>query len=89
MVTATSDSDKRRKTKFQKELGGHIKSWRQRKGVSAAELGRRLDMERSHVSRLESGGTNPSAFLLFRICSVLKISPSEFWEDFKKVPSDN
>jgi transcriptional regulator with XRE-family HTH domain len=88
MTTATSDADKRRKTKFQKELGGHIKLLRKKKGLSGAEFGRRLEMERSHVARLESGGTNPSAFLIFKICAVLKISLSDFWVDFKKISSE-
>jgi len=86
MATASQKFENKKKEKFLKELGSHIKSLRIKKGFSGAELGRRLDMERSHVSRLESGGTNPTAFLLFRLCSVLKISPKEFWDDFKKVP---
>jgi len=90
MATANvfQDPENRKKTKFLKELGGHIKALRMANELTAAEMGRRLGMERSHVSRLESGGTNPSAFLIYKICVVLKISLAEFWDRFKKISSE-
>lgn len=84
MAAANQEWDKRRKTKLLKEVGIHVKALRKKKGLSGAELARQLNMERSHVSRLEAGGTNPTVFLIFKICEVLEMTPGEFWASFKE-----
>jgi HTH-type transcriptional regulator / antitoxin HipB len=71
------------KSVFLKALGQHIKSLREKKGLSAAEFGRRAFMERSHVARLESGGTNPTATTMKVICEALEIELEDLFKGFK------
>lgn len=71
------------KEAFLKALGAQIKRIRQEKRLTAAEFARRMYMERSHVSRLEAGGTNPTSTTLKIVCEALKINMSELFKDFK------
>ncbi len=82
MAMSIKERDKRKKAKYLEDLGAHIKFLRSQKGINAAELGRRLFMERSHIARLEKGNVNPTVFLIQRICEALEISMKEFWEEF-------
>lgn len=70
------------KDEFLKALGQQIKSIREKKGLSAAEFGRRAFMERSHVARLESGGTNPTSTTLKTICNALEIEMEDLFRGF-------
>lgn len=71
------------KEAFLKALGNRIKSLREEKGLTAVEFGRRMYMERSHVSRLEAGGTNPTSTTLKIVCDALKIEMAELFRDFQ------
>ena len=71
------------KKEFLVALGEQIKKVREAKGISSAEFGRRAFIERSHISRLEGGGTNPTATTLKTICEALEISLEELFKDFK------
>ncbi|CAG5087448.1 helix-turn-helix domain-containing protein [Parvicella tangerina] len=77
------NSDDFNKDEFLIELGRHIKSIREQKGLSAAEFGRRAFMERSHVARLEGGGTNPTSTTLKTICNALEIEMEDLFKRFK------
>lgn len=70
------------KDEFLKALGKQIKSLRESKGLSAAEFARRAFMERSHVARLESGGTNPTSTTLKVICIALEIEMEDLFKGF-------
>lgn len=71
------------KEAFLKALGAQIKRIRKQKGLTAVEFGRRMFMERSHVSRLEAGGTNPTSTTLKIVCDALKIDMVELFKDFR------
>lgn len=75
--------DENKKDEFLKALGQQIKKIRSQKGIKAAELGRRAFMERSHVARLESGKTNPTATTLRMVCLALDIEFDELFKGFK------
>jgi transcriptional regulator with XRE-family HTH domain len=70
------------RAEFLRALGLHIKRLRTEKGLSAAEFGRRAFMERSHVARLESGGTNPTATTMKVICEALEIELEDLFKGF-------
>jgi transcriptional regulator with XRE-family HTH domain len=60
-----------------KKLGARIKSVRMEMGLSQQELAALIEYEKSHMSRLESGGTNPTYLTLMKIATGLKISMSD------------
>ena len=67
-------------------LGLRIRKIRQEKGISQASLSFSCDMEKSNVSRIESGKTNPTYLILYRISKALGLSLSElFNDDFLKL----
>lgn len=59
------------------KLGMKIKQLRTEKGISQNTFGFDIEMEKSNVSRLESGKTNPRISTLFRVSKALNISLAE------------
>ena len=74
------------KKEFQIALGKRIRQLREEKNISQTELGNLCDIERSNMSRIESGNTNPSSYLLYLLAKKLEVEASDFL-DFK--PLDN
>jgi transcriptional regulator with XRE-family HTH domain len=62
---------------FLKRLGERIKQIRKEKGIKQKDLGYSLDIEKSNMSRIESGNTNPTIILLKKIAEELNISLKE------------
>ena len=58
---------------FQNKLGKRIKFLRETKGISQQELASMCDFEKSNMSRLEAGRTNPTVSTLLKICDALCI----------------
>ena len=69
------------KVSLQTKIGKRIKILREQKNISQQELASLCDFEKSNMSRLEAGNTNPTLFTLFKICSSLGVSLSEFFKD--------
>lgn len=63
-----------------KKIGNRIKEIRTEKGLSQQELAAELDYEKSNMSRLESGTTNPKIATLYRVAKALNIPLSELLE---------
>jgi transcriptional regulator with XRE-family HTH domain len=63
-----------------KNLGIRIKAMRKEKGFTQQELAALIDYEKSHMSRLENGGTNPTFLTLMKVASALNISVSVLLE---------
>ena len=59
------------KQELLKFLGDNIKRIREEKGVSQQELASRCNFEKSNMSRIESGNTNPTIFTLYKISRAL------------------
>ena len=59
---------------FQKKLGKRIKTMREDKGISQQELASLCDFEKSNMSRIEAGRTNPTIGTLLKISNALNIS---------------
>jgi transcriptional regulator with XRE-family HTH domain len=65
---------------FLKELGKRIKQIRTDKGITQVELGNMCDIEKPNMNRIESGGTNPTALTLKKICQNLEIEITELFK---------
>ncbi|MDR0959190.1 MAG: helix-turn-helix domain-containing protein [Propionibacteriaceae bacterium] len=59
--------------------GEFIKEWMDDEGINAAELARRLDVSRKHVSELLRGKASLSPEISLRLERVTRI-PSEYWD---------
>ncbi len=62
------------------KLGARISLIRKAKGLSQQELAALIEYEKSHMSRLEKGGTNPTYLTLMKVAKALDISISELLE---------
>lgn len=65
------------KKDFQIAIGKRIKQLREDRKVSQVELAALCNFEKSNMSRLEAGNTNPTAFTLFIIAQKLDIEVFE------------
>ncbi len=60
-------------------------------GIKPAELARRLDVDKSVISRFESGGTNPTMATVNRYAEAIgamityEVEPHHVWHDKKRV----
>ena len=57
-----------------KKLGQNIKKIRMRKGMSQGDICRKLDMDRSYMSAIESGKKNITIQQLERLAQALGVS---------------
>ena len=80
---SVAEKEKRIKEKFLMEFGEHLKAIRKSKGLTAAEVSRRMDIDKPNYTRIESGRINPSLFVLRKISTCLDISLEELFKGFK------
>jgi transcriptional regulator with XRE-family HTH domain len=66
---------------FLKKLGERISTLRKQKGMLQVELASLLDIEKSNMSRIEAGNTNPTILLLKKICVVLEVNVENLLKD--------
>jgi transcriptional regulator with XRE-family HTH domain len=59
------------------KIGKRVRKIREEKGMSQIELAAAIEYEKSNMSRLESGGTNPTIATLYKIATALGVSLSE------------
>jgi len=60
-----------------KALGLAIRVMRLKKGVSQEALANGVNMDRSHLSRIERGMNAPVITVIFRIADFLEVKPAE------------
>lgn len=65
------------KEEFQKKLGVHIATLREKAGLSQNDLALKSDKDRQSLNRLEKGRINPSAFYLKQLADQLGVSLKE------------
>lgn len=53
-----------------KAFGEQVRLLREDSGFSQGDLAKLVDVDRSHISYIESGNREPSLSLLLRICDV-------------------
>jgi len=61
------------KEAFLKKLGDNVRKLRIESGLSQVELATRIGRDKQSINRIEKGGHNPSAYILFEIAEVLKV----------------
>jgi transcriptional regulator with XRE-family HTH domain len=71
------------KKELQEAIGKNIIRARNRKNVSAQELAGRCNFEKSTMSRIEAGNTNPTIFTLYKISQALGVDMAEMVEGLK------
>lgn len=54
-------------------IAARIKELRSMRGLTVQELAYRCDMERSNLSRIEAGRTNPTLRTLCTLCNALGV----------------
>jgi transcriptional regulator with XRE-family HTH domain len=65
------------KKSIQLYIGKRIKKIREQKGISQQLIAAQCNMEKSNLSRLESGRSNPTYFTLYKIAFYLEVPISE------------
>ena len=62
------------KEELQLSIGKRIRELRERKGLTQQQVADACDFEKSNMSRLEAGGTNPTLFTLKKIADFLELT---------------
>jgi transcriptional regulator with XRE-family HTH domain len=75
------------KRDLNKTFGKVLKELREEKGMSQQELGDYADVDRSFISRIERGIGTPSVTVVFKMCGILEVKPSEFFQRVEKLIS--
>ena len=65
------------KKQLQLAIGKRVKMLREEKGMAQQDLAAKCNIEKSNLSRLEAGGTNPTLYTLKRIADNLEIKLEE------------
>ncbi|KAA3621544.1 MAG: XRE family transcriptional regulator [Bacteroidetes bacterium] len=68
------------KKELQILIGKNIRRIRLEKKISAQELASRCNFEKSAMSRLEAGNTNPTVYTLYKISQALDIKIEEIMQ---------
>lgn len=69
--------------KSYKELGLNISYYRKSAGISQSQLAEKINISRTHMSRIETSECAVSLDVIFDICEALDITPKELF-DFRK-----
>ncbi|MBW3466612.1 helix-turn-helix transcriptional regulator [Arthrospiribacter ruber] len=68
---------------FKIHLGGKIKKFRKKKGLTQPQLGALINKDYQDVSRVENGKVIPSAYYIWQVSKALEIPIEEFF-NFEK-----
>lgn len=63
--------------KLEQSLGEVLRAARRERGLSQEKLALEAGVERNYVSLLELGRNSPSVGMLFKLCKVLDLQPSD------------
>lgn len=81
---ALTDKEAKEKARLLKKLGEHIRELREKQGITAAEFGRRCELESGNVARIEMGRANLTFYNLTKIARALDMTVSELIKDFEE-----
>jgi len=62
------------KEQLQQAIGKRVKKLREERNIPQQDLAAKCNVEKSNLSRLEAGGTNPTLYTLKRIADNLGVS---------------
>ena len=60
-------------------LGDNVKTLRLMHGLSQEELAFRAELDRTYISQIERGVSNPSVLVILKISMVLKVELAELF----------
>ena len=63
-----------------KQLGLNIAYYRKSKGLSQIELAEKINISRTHMSRIETADCAVSLDVIFNICNALEIKPNKLFD---------
>lgn len=63
-----------------KKLGLNIAYYRKSRGFSQIQLAEKLNISRTHMSRIETADCAVSLDVIFNICDVLGIKPNKLFD---------
>lgn len=63
-----------------KKLGLNIAYYRKSRGLSQIQLAEKLNISRTHMSRIETADCAVSLDVIFNICDVLEIKPIKLFD---------
>ncbi|MBR2414192.1 MAG: helix-turn-helix transcriptional regulator [Clostridia bacterium] len=63
-----------------KKLGLNIAYYRKAKGLSQSDLAEKINISRTHMSRIETADCAVSLDVIFDICRVFQISEKELFD---------
>ena len=63
-----------------KQLGLNIAYYRKAKGLSQIQLAEKINISRTHMSRIETADCAVSLDVIFNICNALKIKPNKLFD---------
>ena len=61
-------------TKILKKLGENIKNIRKEKGYTQEYLAEKISVHPTYIGKIESGKSNPSTILLFKLSRALSVT---------------
>lgn len=67
------------KNQFTKVIAEKVKEARGRKGLSQEELAHEAKLYRTYINHIENARYSPSAYVLYKIATALKITLTEFF----------
>lgn len=77
-----SEKENKRRDSIKKNFGKHIASLRKSKGWTAQKLADMLDIERTAMTRIETGGINPSLFVITKLADAFEMTIPELFKGF-------
>lgn len=60
-----------------KKLGGNLKKIRTTKSITQTELAKKLNVDKSFISNIEKGKTNPTLSTIANLAQALEVSTNE------------
>lgn len=74
---------KKDKEEFGKYFGAHLRSVREKKGITQEKLSMDAGYYRTYVNKIEKGYYSPSLHTVWRLVRTMGINLSEFFKDFR------
>lgn len=71
-------------TKIRENFGKRLKEIRTAKGLTQEELAHSINVHQTYIGKIETGKSNPSLTMIYKITNALDVSLHDFFE-FTKI----